>query len=240
MSNYTINILKQMISAGVSEKPADCPAELWEEAQIKDAEFTATPSAGGTAVAVSETNFYPSSYGLDSFGSMSAQINVDGMLKNRSGSFIYNNKEILKVPFKAKLLLAETKFKRSIKVEQGGKVKYFSTYGGGVSTEGEPWSVVLAKCKAINPNAYDYDSADLVLELEDPLKDAEGKVVVDKGAKIGYTTSSTNKGELIKLKKECVDRKLDLKTAAVPVTVSFQRRTNANNQTWSVLGLEVR
>lgn len=239
MSNYTINILKQMISAGVAEKPADCPAELWEEAQIKDAEFTAAP-ATGTAMAVSESNFYPSSYGLESFGSMSAQINVDGMLKNRSGSFIYNGTEILKVPFKAKLLLAETKFKRSIKVEQGGKVKYFSTYGGGVSTDGQPWSTVVANCKAINPNAYDYDSADLVLELEDPLKDAEGKVVADKGTKIGYTTSSTNKTQLIKLKKECIDRKMDLKTAVVPVTVSFIRRTNNNNQTWSILGLEIR
>lgn len=240
MSNYTVNILKQMINAGITAKPADCPQELWDEAQIKDAEYSPA-SETGTAVQVAPSNasFYPSSYGLESFGATSAAINVDAMLKNKAGSFLINGKEILKAPFKAKLLLADTKWKRSIKVEVGGKLQYFSTYGGGVSTDGEPWDVVVAKCKAVNPKAYEYDSGDLVFELMEPLKGVDGKPVADKGQRIGYTTSSTNKGEIMEMKKTCIEKGLDLSKAEVPVEVSFKMRSNANNQTWNIIGLKV-
>lgn len=248
MSNYTVNILKTMIQAGVSEKPADCPQDLWEQAQIKDASFETVDEkvAQGTAEYESQSTAltpvngnYPSSYGLDSFGATAAPISVDGMLKIKSGTLMLNGKEVIKAPFRAKLLIGESKFKRSIKCSINGQVQYFSTYGGGRCTNGQNWTDVVANCKALDSSAYEYESADLCFELLEALKSTDGSVVAGEGQRIGYTTAATNRAEIAKFKDTCMERGLNLANAEVEVRVGFKLNSNKANQNWTTITLEV-
>lgn len=239
MSNYTIGILKSMIAAGVKDKPADCPAELWEEANIKDVSFEVTEGPKEVAV-VTPTSSFPSSYGWDTFGQGSCPINVDFMMKNKSGSFMVNKKEILKAPFRAKFLFGESKLKHSIKLTQNGQTQYFSTYGGGIcQSNGQPWQQVVAQVQALDSKAYEYESADVCLELVDPIKDVEGNVIADAGTRIGYTTSSTNKAELTKFKNACMEKGLNLANAEVNVKIGFKLMSNKSNQNWSIVTFDI-
>lgn len=239
MSNYTVQILKQMINAGVKVKPADCPDAMWNEANTTDVAFEEISTSNAVTTVETPANNYPTSYGLDSFGAGTSPISVDATLKIKSGSLMVNGKEVVKLPFRAKLLVGESKFKKSIKVNQNGSVQYFSTYGGGIATNGMPWMQVVAQCKAMDSTAYEYDSADLCFELIDELKGLDGAVVAGKGQRIGYTTASTNKSELVKFKNTCMERGLNLATAEVEVKVGFKLNSNKNNQSWTTITLEV-
>lgn len=248
MSNYTVNILKTMISAGVSEKPEDCPQDLWDQAQIKDANFeeVETKESNVPATTSSTTtelqpvgNNYPSSYGLDSFGATAAPISVDGMLKIKSGTLMLNGKEVIKAPFRAKLLIGESRFKRSIKCNLNGQIQYFSTYGGGRCTNGQNWSDVVANCQALDKSAYEYESADLCFELLEAIKGTDGTVVAGEGQRIGYTTAATNRAEIAKFKDTCIERGLNLANAEVEVKVGFKLNSNKANQNWTTITLEV-
>ena len=245
MSNYTTDIVKQMINAGIKTKPADCPQEIWDEANVVEAQFEEVkeePVAQGetsTAVAtVSSFEQYPSSYSFADFGSTTLPIKVDAMLKNKSGSLLINGKEILKMPFLAKVLLAESKMKRTIKCNLNGNIQYFSTYGGGKATNGMDWKTVVAECKARDASAYEYDSFDFCFELNEDLKGTDGKVVATKGQRIGYTTSSTNKAEILAFQKQCIEKGLDLNKAEVNAKVSFKLKSNTLNQNWNVIAIE--
>ena len=246
MSNYTVNILKTMISAGISEKPADCPQELWDQAQIKDASFEDVSSSNVPATATAQSTelepvgeHYPSSYGLDSFGATAAPISVDAMLKIKSGTLMLNGKEVIKAPFRAKLLIGESKFKRSIKCNVNGQLQYFSTYGGGRCTNGQPWTEVVAKCQALDSTAYEYESADLCFELLEEIKSTDGSVVAGIGQRIGYTTAATNRAEIARFKDTCIERGLNLANAEVEVRVGFKLNSNKSNQNWTTITLEV-
>lgn len=247
-SNYTLGIVKQMINAGITAKPADCPQDLWDQAQIKDVSFETVEQTQAQAP-VETTNVpatlepvstnYPTSYGLDAFGATAAPITVDAMLKNKSGSMMINGKEILKMPFKAKLLLAESKIKHSIKCNVNGQLQYFSTYGGGRCTNGMDWNTVVNECTARDKSAYEYESMDMCFELAEDLKGTDGSIVANKGQRIGYTTAATNRAEIVKFKNTCLERGLNLANAEVDVKVSFNINTNKANQNWTTIGLEV-
>lgn len=246
MSNYTVNILKTMISAGVSEKPADCPQNLWDQAQIKDVTFEEVETKESNVPATVQHadlqpigNNYPSSYGLDSFGATAAPISVDGMLKIKSGTLMLNGKEVIKAPFRAKLLIGESKFKRSIKCNVNGQIQYFSTYGGGRCTNGQNWTDVVANCQAVDSTAYEYESADLCFELLEAIKDTNGGVAANVGQRIGYTTAATNRAEIAKFKDTCLERGLNLANAEVEVKVGFKLNSNKANQNWTTITLEV-
>lgn len=245
MSNYTVGIVKQMINAGITTKPADCPQDIWDQANIKEAEYEAVeaqeaqPTSTSTALVEPTSNSYPTSYGLDSFGATAAPITVDAMLKNKSGSLMINGKEILKMPFKAKLLLGESKIKHSIKCNVNGQIQYFSTYGGGRCTNGMDWNTVVRECTARDSSAYEYESMDMCFELLEDLKGVDGSIVVNKGQRIGYTTAATNRAEILKFKNTCLERGLNLANAEVEVKVGFQLNSNKANQNWTTISLEV-
>ena len=248
MSNYTVNILKTMIQAGVSEKPEDCPQDLWEQAQIKDASFEAVSDDQAADIVTAESTStaltpvsgnYPSSYGLDSFGATAAPISVDAMLKIKSGTLMLNGKEIVKMPFRAKLLIGESKFKRSIKCNVNGQLQYFSTYGGGRCTNGQDWNSVVANCQALDKSAYEYESADLCFELLEEIKSMDGAVVAGVGQRIGYTTAATNRSEIAKFKDTCIERGFNLANAEVEVKVGFKLNSNKSNQNWTTITLDV-
>lgn len=239
MSNYTIDILKAMIAAGCSEKPKDCPEELWKEANIIDVvatEVAVIPTVPVTPVELQP--MYPSAYGFETFGASSGMTNVDVTLRNKSGQLMIGDKEILKQPFKSVLKLADSAFKRSIKVTEGSNTSYFSTYGGGVTQEGEDWKTVVARCKAIDPNSYEYDSADLVLELEQDLMAQDGSVAAAKGTRLGYTTAATNRKALIALKQAMIKsgRPLD---GDVTIMVKPLLQKNQKGNMWTILDFEL-
>lgn len=239
MSNYTIDILKAMISAGCDTKPEDCPEDLWNQASIRDAEYTENtnvPSVVATPVELQP--MYPTAYGFETFGSSSGMTNVDVTLRNKSGQLMIGDKEILKIAFPVNLKLGDSAFKRSIKISDGGNTKYFSTYGGGRSTDGEDWNMVVARCKAIDPDSYEYDSADLVFELEEDLKAQDGTVAAAKGTRVGYTTAATNRKALISLKQEMMKRGASL-DGDVKVRVKPVVQKNQRGNMWTILEFEL-
>lgn len=253
--NYTKEMLQTLLQAGLTEKPENCPEELWLEAQAEQKPNFESYSAPQNqemvpvaqaqpvqAVAQSPAEAFQAkeSYSFDDF--KSTGMAVDSILSIRSGTPCISKKEILKKAFKAKLLFAETKVKQTIKCETpDGQLHYFSTYGGGVdSRDGRPFSEKIDYCKLHDPDAFVYPSADLVFTLEEDLKDPEGKVVAPKGSKVGHSTSATSRKSLQEFYAACSVKGIDTKTAEVPVIIGFKTMTNqAGNRTWCIVTVEL-
>lgn len=256
---YSIDVLKTLLQAGLTEKPENCSEELWVQAQGELGQkpnfnsYTATENQemvapATTAVAVTqpasqspmEAFQVKDSYSFDDF--KSTGMAVDSILSIRSGIPCVSKKEILKKAFKATLLFAETKVKQTIKCETAdGQLHYFSTYGGGLdSKDGRPFSEKIAFCQMHDPDAFVYPSADLVFYLDEDLVDSEGKVVAQKGTKVGHSTSATSRKSLEEFYASCNLKGIDTKTAEVPVIIGFKTMSNkANTRTWCIVTVEL-
>lgn len=257
---YTKDMLRTLLQAGLTEKPENCPEDLWLQAQAEQQpnfESYSAPQnqemvaenapATSTAVAVKQEAQAPAeafvakeSYSFDDF--KSTGMAVDAILSIRSGTPCVSKKEILKKAFKAKLLFAETKVKQTIKCETAdGQLHYFSTYGGGVdSRDGRPFSEKIEYCKMHDPDAFVYPSADLVFTLEEDLVDPEGKVVSPKGSKVGHSTSATSRKSLQEFYAACNLKGIDTKNDEVPVVIGFKTMTNqGGTRSWCIVTVEL-
>lgn len=260
---YSIDVLKTLLQAGLTEKPENCSQELWVKAQgelgekpnfdsysaPQNQEMVATTAVVTPlvnqpvqAVAQSPADAFQvkDSYSFDDF--KSTGMAVDMILSIRSGIPCVSKKEIVKKAFKATLLFAETKVKQTIKCETPDKqIHYFSTYGGGVdSRDGRPFSEKVAYCQMHDKNAFVYPSADLVFTLDEDLLDPDGKVVAHKGTRVGHSTSATSRKSLEEFYAACNLKHIDTKTAEVPVTIGFKTMTNREgSRTWCIVTVEL-
>ena len=258
MTTYTKDVLKTLLQAGLTEKPENCDQETWEQAKAEMAAPVAEPayepytapqnqtvvplaqSTQPAAQSHAEAFQVKDSYSFDDF--KSTGMAVDAILSIRSGIPTVSKKEIVKKAFKAKLLFAETKVKQTIKCETPDKqVHYFSTYGGGVdSRDGRPFSEKIAFCQMHDHNAFVYPSADLVFVLEEDLVDPDGKVVAQKGAKVGHSTSATSRKPLEEFYAACNMKGINTKTDEVPVVVGFKTMTNKEgSRSWCIVTVDL-
>lgn len=252
---YTQEVLRTLINAGLTEKPEGVSDQEWESAKKPELventnwqqETTTTAVAVAQPVAVQPAAQAPAdafqvkdSYSFDDF--KSTGMAVDSILSMRSGVPCVSKKEIVKKAFKATLLFEETKVKQTIKCETpDGQLHYFSTYGGGVdSRDGTPFAEKVAYCRMHDPKAFVYPSADLVFITDEDLVDPNGKVVAQKGTKMGHSTSATSRKSLEEFYSACGLKGIDTKTAQVPVVIGFKNMTNKQGtRNWCIVTVEL-
>lgn len=255
---YTQEVLRTLINAGLTEKPDGVSEQDWESAkqptlvenvnwQMQEPQTSvpavmtvSQPTVVQAAQAPADAFQVKESYSFDDF--KSSGMAVDSILSIRSGVPCVSKKEVLKKAFKATLLFAETKVKQTIKCETpDGQLHYFSTYGGGVdSRDGTPFSDKVAYCRMHDPKAFVYPSADLVFIAEEDLVDPEGKVVAPKGTKMGHSTSATSRKSLEEFYSACGLKGIDTKTAEVPVLIGFKTMTNKQGtRNWCIVTVEL-
>ena len=89
-------------------------------------------------------------------------------------------------------------------------------------------------------NAFVYPSADLVFVLEEDLVDSDGKVVAQKGAKVGHSTSATSRKPLEEFYAACNMKGINTKTDEVPVVVGFKTMTNKEgSRSWCIVTVDL-
>lgn len=219
-------MIKQMKEAGMS-KPEEIDEGVWNGVSV-----TLPTVTEGTNTSISAYQ-EKQSYSMDEFER--AGMAVDAMLKLKNGSPFVQDKELIKVPFKAKVLFEETLVKKSIKVMNNGRAEYYSTYGKGVCPDGSSFADKVKYCLAIDPKAFIYPSLDLVFIAEEDLKASDGSIAVAKGTKLGYTTSATNKKNVSDFYTACKAKSIDTSKDEVLIQIGFESKKNTKGNVWTVL-----
>lgn len=122
-------------------------------------------------------------------GSMS----VDAYLKVSYYGFTVGDDPTLFKSAKVKIRPEEVFPHKSIRITVANKTTYFRSANGQTELRsGKPWAQVKADAAKADPKCTgDYDAADVPFTLLEDLKDASGKVILEAGKRVGYTTSIT-------------------------------------------------
>jgi len=121
--------------------------------------------------------------------------------------------------------------KQSIKA--GNPAQYWSTYDGAMSDKGIPWNEAIQKAVALDAKARPYRSVDVPMVLMEDVKSPKGTELAKAGQRLGYSTSTTNWAAWESFYKAVVSAGLVGK--CVEVEVSFEAKTNKNNNTWGIM-----
>lgn len=182
---------------GVDENTFNVLLAAYAPAEIEDVPFeTVTPEAQKNALVVGQTNTsvaLPSdgqAFGLDDFESSGSA--VDGWISVSSGVFKIKGDAITMPAEGIKCVLHGecTKFAKGIRCTVPGNTKdykYFKTYNGQTTIDGESWPMVVEKCQSLDPDSYVYDLVEMELTLEDNVMAVGGKkLIMEAGARIGF------------------------------------------------------
>ena len=182
---------------GVDENTFNVLLAAYAPAEIEDVPFeTVTPEAQKNALVVGQTNTsvaLPSdgqAFGLDDFESSGSA--VDGWISVSSGVFKIKGEAITMPAEGIKCVLHGecTKFAKGIRCTVPGNTKdykYFKTYNGQTTIDGESWPMVVEKCQSLDPDSYVYDLVEMELTLEDNVMAVGGKkLIMEAGARIGF------------------------------------------------------
>lgn len=221
--------------------------------QVQKAIDEAKAQAANTAQAVAivpQTNNAVAAYkapakklGLDD---LSSGLNVDGFLQSKfEGLIIKSNSEQAKGA--SIIEVANVRFTigdgatADVQTCEAGKygdpAVYIKTYDMEKEVRGGSWEAAVAKGKLADPDKfYTYKSADLSMTLIEDLKDIKGKVVADKGQKLGNSVSATG----MKNFRNFVEavKKAGLLDAEIEVKITNEPK-NAKGKTWGVLQFEL-
>lgn len=204
---------------GVDENTFNVLLAAYAPTEIEDAPFeTVTPAGQKNALVASEPTFstavaLPSdgqAFGLDDFEASGSA--VDGWISVSSGVFKIKGDAITMPAEGIKCVLHGecTKFAKGIRCTMPGNAneyKYFKTYNGQKTVDGESWPMVVEKCQRLDSNSYVYDLVEMELTLEDNVMAVGGKkLIMEAGARIGFG-NAPSAGKYIKafnneLKKE--------------------------------------
>lgn len=131
--------------------------------------------------------------------------------------------------FKATLIGEKTRIAKGIRVQNpanASEYKYYKTYNGVTTRDGESWDNIVAKAKALNPNAWVYTLMECVLRVDEAVKSSNGKdVVVVEGDKISYSNPPSLGKYMKTFANDCSKKGFDVMTDEVPVIVRLGSRT---------------
>ncbi len=129
--------------------------------------------------------------------------------------------------------IPEVSFTKAIKY--GNPPVYHKTSDGVICADGSTlWTDALEEAARFNQRPY--ASADIPMTLEEPVLGKGGKVLMEKGQRIGYSLSTTNKDAFAKFYKSVAEQ--DLTGSVVATKLGYESRSNKNNQTWGIVTFE--
>lgn len=100
------------------------------------------------------------------------------------------------------ITLGEVRLGDGVRFTAGGKTSYEKTYDSVRSTTGKPWAEVLQRAQELDPGCRGaYPLAEIPMRLLEPLKLKQGDPV-EKGKRVGYTTSITGYKSFISWAKD--------------------------------------
>jgi hypothetical protein len=167
---------------------------------------------------------------------MTGQLNVDAWLKVKEFGLLVGDKSDLFKSCVCSIDMTDGKgfvVKKGIKA--GNPAQYWYTTDGVTCVQGGSWEAAIMKAKSIDQKAYEYRCVDLpFVLLEDIVLD--GKVLMAAGAKLGYTTSTTNWKNWEVFYEDCLEK--GFMDELVQVKVGFEPRNNGKNK-WGVMTFEL-
>lgn len=148
--------------------------------------------------------------------------------------------------FECEIDFSQVKFFEGMQITNAaGSAEYFKTYD--MQTEassGKPWSTAIAEATARSvKEARTYKGADILLSTTDEIK--QGSKSFEVGTKVGHSTPNTGFSTFMNFLKECVEKGLvqvgegDKLSGVVKVKAFHIEKTNANKNTWGILGYEL-
>lgn len=131
---------------------------------------------------------------------------------------------------KVSIDMPEVAFTKAIKY--GNPPTYHKTFDGVLCADGQTlWTDALEEAARFNQRPY--SSADIPMTLEEDVLGKGGKVLMNKGQRIGYSLSTTNKEAFAKFYKAAAE--LNLTGAVVELNLGYEAKSNKNNQTWGIV-----
>jgi hypothetical protein len=118
-------------------------------------------------------------------------------------------------------------------IKAGNPAKYWYTLDGATCTTGGSWEAAVAIAKGMDPKAYEYRCVDLPFDVLEDIVGKKQGVLCEAGKKVGYTTSTTNWKNWEMFYKDV--QKANLLNEKVVVEIGYEKRENANKNTWGVL-----
>lgn len=202
---------------------AEKAAENVEAAQAPAQTQAVATVDTGTAVAVGRPMGIMS---LMNTGNMAA----DAYLKvDEYGLHIGTNKASFET-IKVKL----TSMKAAEVLRYGNPAIYEKTYDRLTSVKGEAWQNVCARVLKADPKANPYVTAEIIMVLEEDLKDGKGNLVAAKGTKVGYSTPPTGQKYVKELLEQLVKEGVvegETLVGEPLITVGFVE-VSKNGNTW--------
>lgn len=122
-------------------------------------------------------------------------------------------------------------------IKFGNPAQYLKTVDGITCVNGGTWAQAVEKAQKSDPNARPYKSADLTMVLVEDAVAVNGKVIAEKGTKLGHSLSTTNRGEFQAFLADL--QKSNLLYETVRVKVGYKKRTNSKGNVWGVLTFEL-
>ena len=123
----------------------------------------------------------------------------------------------------------------NLTVKYGNPAVYVKTYDHAVSNKGTSWADAVASAQRVDPKVRPYPSADIPMTLLHPVVDGgkEKKVLAEEGTVLGYSLSTTNFPFWSKFYKSLMV--LGIQKSVVKVALSYEKKTNSNNNVWGVI-----
>jgi len=188
------------------------------------------PASVPTAGAIQNTT-HRESFSVEDL--LTGTISVDVFAKVKDTGILLGDVQIPVMDFDVVIDMAEVQVGQAIKFGSNPAV-YYKTYGGNICTSGGTWDQAVAKAQAVDPNATPYPTADIpaVLIANVVGYDAKAKkevLVLEAGKRIGFTLSTTNKGNFASLIRSLQARQLPIKTGKVKVRIGHEHKQKGTN-----------
>ena len=117
-------------------------------------------------------------------------------------------------------------------IKYGNPAVYKNSLDGVTTVGGGRWADTVATAQATDPRAQPYRSVDLPFNVTEDIV-VDGTVVIEKGKKIGNSTSTTNWREFEQFWREIEVKGLVGKK--VLIDLSYRKMTNKNGNVWGIL-----
>ena len=201
-----------------------------QQAAEQAGKMAGAPQTTGTDLVVQDST-PPAPVNLASFRA-NAKPSVTNYLKvNENGMKIGSNPGLVET-FEGKIDFS--KLRPCLQVRFGkNPVKYYKSFDGRRSVDGQLWTAVVAQAKQVEPGRTSdpYSTVEMVIEVTADVKDIKGGVVAKAGDRLGYTPPFTGTGYVGELLNAAEAAGFNPNTATVDVIVTAKSEAKGSN-TW--------
>lgn len=118
-------------------------------------------------------------------------------------------------------------------IKFGDPAQYYKTFDRVMCAQGGTWADAVMRAQRADSRARPYPSADIPMTSVATLKTKKGEIVVEEGARIGYSLSTTNGAAFQSFLKALGEA--GLMQTPVRVKLTAEKRTNSKGHIWGVV-----